>query len=137
MGEDSDDDSKKESTITGNFFCIISACCYGLYAVHLKRRVPSEEEDSFQFSHFLGFVGVFNTVLLIPIFFILHYTGIETFEWPNNAALVALSVNAIIGTVISDYAWARSVVLMGPLLTTLGIALTIPISMIVDAIFIS
>lgn len=67
----------------------------------------------------------------------MHYTGLETFELPNNKALIALTVNAVIGTVISDYAWARSVVLMGPLLTTLGIALTIPISMIVDAIFIS
>ena len=76
-------------------------------------------------------------MLLIPIFFILHYTGVEPFELPNKAALVALSVNAVIGTVISDYAWARSVVLMGPLLTTLGIACTMPISMIVDAIFIS
>ena len=36
------------------------------------------------------------------------------------------------GTVISDYCWVQSVVLIGPLVTILGIALTIPISMIFD-----
>ena len=46
-----------------------------------------------------------------------------------------LSINAFIGTFISDYCWARSVVLMGPLLTTLALSLTIPLSLVVSAIF--
>jgi len=33
---------------------------------------------------------------------------------------------------ISDYCWARSVVLLGPLITTLGITLTFPISLFID-----
>lgn len=43
-----------------------------------------------------------------------------------------LSANAILGTVISDFCWAKSVVLLGPLMTTLGIALTIPLSIMAD-----
>lgn len=105
---------------------------YGLYATILKKRVPEEEEDTFKFSHFLGLVGLFNSVLLIPLFFILNWTGIEPFEWPNRDALLELTLNAIMGTVISDYCWVQSVVLIGPLITILGIALTIPISMIID-----
>jgi solute carrier family 35 protein F5 len=46
-----------------------------------------------------------------------------------------LIINAILGTVISDYCWAKSVVLLGPLITTLGITLTIPISMVVDSFY--
>lgn len=45
-----------------------------------------------------------------------------------------LTVNAIIGTVISDYCWARSVVLLGPLITVLGITLTFPISLTIDVL---
>jgi solute carrier family 35 protein F5 len=45
---------------------------------------------------------------------------------------VLLTINALIGTVISDYCWARSVVLLGPLMTTLGITLTFPISLFID-----
>ena len=71
-------------------------------------------------------------VLLLPVFPVLHFMNIETFEWPNKSAIVGMTFNAIIGTVISDFCWAKSVVLLGPLITTLGITLTIPISMIVD-----
>jgi solute carrier family 35 protein F5 len=77
-------------------------------------------------------VGLFNFVLIIPLFFILNYTGYETFELPSRNALLVLTLNAILGTVISDFCWAKSVVLNGPLITTLGICLTIPISILLD-----
>ena len=125
----------KKQTFTGNFLSLLSAACYGLYAVLLKRRIPPEDEENFKFSYFLGFVGLFNLVILLPIFPLFHYTGIETFEWPNKAALAEMTLNAVIGTVISDFCWAKSVVLLGPLITTLGIAMTIPISMIVDSFY--
>ena len=79
---------------------------------------------------------MFNAVLLLPLFPILNYTGIESFQWPNSEALGGLVLNAILGTVISDFCWAKSVVLLGPLLPTLGIALTIPISMLVDSFYV-
>lgn len=105
---------------------------YGLYAVILKKRVPEEEESDFKFSYFLGFVGLFNAVFLVPFFPLLNVADIEKFEWPNKTALEGMLLNALLGTVISDYCWAKSVIINGPLLTTLGIALTIPISMMVD-----
>ena len=108
---------------------------YGLYAVILKKRVPEEAESDFDFSYFLGFVGLFNSLCLLPLFPIFNFTGIETFEWPSMKVIQGLTLNAILGTVISDYCWAKSVVLLGPLLTTLGITLTIPISMIFDAYY--
>lgn len=80
-------------------------------------------------------VGLFNAVLLLPLFPLLNYTGIEVFEWPNEAALGGLTLNALLGTVMSDFCWAKSVVLLGPLLPTLGIALTIPLSMLVDSFY--
>ncbi len=45
-----------------------------------------------------------------------------------------MTANAIIGTVVSDYCWARSVVLNGPLITSLGITLTFPISLTIDVL---
>jgi solute carrier family 35 protein F5 len=71
----------------------------------------------------------------MPLFPLLDIIGVEDFEWPNSTALLYLSINAFIGTFISDYCWARSVVLMGPLLTTLALSLTIPLSMIVSKLF--
>ena len=91
-------------------------------------KVPAEKEAEFKFSYFLGFVGLFNDILLLPLFFIFNATGFETFEWPTKKTLLLLSANAFFGTLVSDYCWARSVVLLGPLITTLGITLTFPIS---------
>ena len=123
-----------QTTLTGNLLTLLSATFYGLYAVILKKKVPIEDEDNFNFSAFLGMVGMFNAVILLPLFFILDKTGIEPFEWPSKHALGILSINAVLGTVISDFCWAKSVVLLGPLMTTLGIALTIPLSMIADTL---
>jgi solute carrier family 35 protein F5 len=127
-----DDHSKY---MRGDILSLLSATFYGLYAVILKTKVPEEKEDDFEFSYFLGFVGLFNTVGLLPLFPIFNYTGYEIFEWPSMYVVKGLTINAILGTVISDYCWAKSVVLLGPLLTTLGITLTIPISMVFDAFY--
>lgn len=96
--------------------------------------MPASEEATFSFSYFLGFVGICNDVLLIPLFLIFNYTGFETFEWPPQNTLLLLSVNAFIGTFISDYCWGKSVVLLGPFVTTLGITITFPLSAIFDTL---
>ena len=106
-----------------------------MYATILKKRIPEEESEDFKFSYFLGLVGLFNTVLLIPLFVVFDVTGYEVFEWPNKQAILSMTLNAIMGSVISDYCWAKSVVLLGPLITTLGIACTIPVSMVVDSFY--
>ena len=59
---------------------------------------------------------------------------VEIFEWPNLSAIGGMTLNAIFGTVISDFCWCKSVMLLGPLLPTLGIALTIPLAMIYNII---
>ena len=114
---------------------MLSAMCYAIYATYLKIKVPKEKEETFRFSVFLGFVGLFNDVLLLPVILIFNWTGIEPFEWPNRETLLLLTTNAVIGTVLSDYCWARSVVLLGPLITTLGITLTFPISLAIDVFY--
>lgn len=83
LTDEADPNSPKDS-IKGNLLSLGSAICYGMYAVWLKKRVPEEDENEFNFSLFLGFVGLFNTVFLLPLFPIFNLTGIEKFEWPNN-----------------------------------------------------
>jgi solute carrier family 35 protein F5 len=54
---------------------------------------------------FFGFVGLFNLILLWPLFFILHYGHWEEFEWPNPHQWTFLIVNGLIGTVVSEVLW--------------------------------
>ena len=80
---DGKDDSRKDS-LKGNFLSILSAAFYGAYAVTLKKRIPEDKEENFKFTYFLGFVGLFNVIFLLPLFPILDWAGIEKFEWPNK-----------------------------------------------------
>ena len=120
--------------VIGDILSLLSAISYAVYATYFKISVPEEEEETFEFSYFLGFVGLSNDVLLLGLFFIFNATGFETFEWPPQETFILLSVNAFFGTFMSDYCWARSVVLLGPFVTTLGITITFPLSAIFDKI---
>ena len=120
--------------LIGDLLSLMSAISYALYATFLKIKVPEGEESAFKFSYFLGFVGLCNDVILIAPLIIFDVTGFETFEWPPNDTLMLLSINAFFGTFISDYCWAKSVLLLGPFLTTLGITITFPLSVIFDSL---
>ena len=125
---DKRDASESDTTkpIIGDVLSLLSAISYALYATFLKIKVPEGEESTFKFTYFLGFVGLCNDVILAVLLVIFNYTGFETFEWPPNDTLLLLSINAFFGTFISDYCWARSVLLLGPFVTTMGITITFP-----------
>ena len=131
---DAEAGSDTDKPVLGDILSLLSAISYATYATYLKVKVPEHEEATFKFSYFLGFVGLCNDVLLLVLFFIFNATGFETFEWPPQETLLLLSINAFFGTFISDYCWARSVLLLGPFITTLGITLTFPISAIYDSV---
>lgn len=59
----------------GDSMALFSAVVYGLYVTVMKRRVG--DEDKVDMRLFFGLVGVFNLVLLWPLFFVLHWTKIE------------------------------------------------------------
>ncbi|KAJ2579718.1 hypothetical protein IWW49_006544 [Coemansia sp. RSA 1797] len=45
-----------------------------------------------------------------------------------------VAVNALVGTFVSDYLWLQAMLMTSPLVVTLGLALTIPLSMAGDVL---
>lgn len=83
----------------GDFLALMSAVFYGCYTVLLKVKIQNESRVNM--SLFFGFVGLFNLVLLWPMFGVLHWTGIEPFELPADTKVVwMIGINAIIGTFV-------------------------------------
>jgi solute carrier family 35 protein F5 len=84
---------KSQASIAlGDGMAFFSAIIYGLYVTVMKRRVG--DEDRVNMPLFFGLVGVLNLLLLWPGFFLLHWTGIEPFEWPPTGqvwAIIAVS----------------------------------------------
>lgn len=126
------DNSSEDGNILGNILTVCSAILFAFYIIFVNIAVPEELESTLKFSWFLGFIRLINDIAILTLFFIFDWTGLEVFEWPNQKTFIMLTINALINTVISDYCWARSVVHVGPQITSLGITLTFPIIIIVD-----
>ncbi|KAG0333719.1 hypothetical protein BG000_008936 [Podila horticola] len=125
--------SAPRAPLWGDFLALLSAMFYGCYTVMLKVRIQNESRVNM--SLFFGFVGLFNIVLLWPVFGVLHWTGIEPFELPNDTRVIwMIGVNAIVGTLVSDYLWLLSMLMTSPLVVTLGLSLTIPLALLGDII---
>lgn len=112
----------------GDAMAFVSAVLYGFYAVFMKKRIGDESRVNMPL--FFGLVGMFNIVLLWPGLFILHFTGIEPFELPpTNRIFVIVLVNSA-ASLVSDFCWAYAMLLTSPLIVTVGLSLTIPLSLV-------
>lgn len=114
--------------ILGNALALLSALTYGIYTVFMKKRIDDESKVSMPL--FFGFVGLINVLVLWPGFFILHWTGIETFELPSDARVTAIITTNCLTSLIADMCWAYAVLLTTPLVVTVGLSLTIPLSLV-------
>ncbi|XP_071540147.1 solute carrier family 35 member F5 isoform X2 [Panulirus ornatus] len=126
-----EDISLENTTIpVGVVWSLVGAILYACYMVFLRRKAPTE--DQIDFTMFFGFVGLFNTIILWPGFPLLDMIGWETFQLPNLQQLLYMSVNGLVGTVISELLWLWGCFLTSSLMATLSLSLTIPLTMFVD-----
>ncbi len=128
--EDTEQDGS--DSLKGDLLCVLSSMMYACYIVFLKLRIP--HEDQVNMTMFFAFLGLINFVVLMPFFYVLSATGVETWEWPSSETLSFLSLNAFVGSVLSDYLWLFSVVLTSPVVSTVGLSLTIPFAMLSDVV---
>lgn len=114
--------------VLGNALALLSALTYGIYTVFMKKRIDDESRISMPL--FFGFVGLINLLVLWPGFFVLHWTGIETFEIPSNTRVTAIITTNSLASLVADMCWAYAVLLTTPLVVTVGLSLTIPLSLV-------
>ncbi|ORC86531.1 solute carrier family 35, member F5 [Trypanosoma theileri] len=119
--------------VSGDILAVVSAMFYAIYTTVLKWLLP--DDDRYSMAMAFGMVGVVNLVAMWPGLPILDAVKFEIFALPTLQQFWPLVVNALIGTNLSDVLWARSVVLTSPLVATLGLTLSTPLSMIVDAVW--
>ncbi|KIN04990.1 hypothetical protein OIDMADRAFT_39431 [Oidiodendron maius Zn] len=120
---------KSQSQIAiGDAMAFGSAVMYGMYTVVMKKRIGNE--DRVNMPLFFGLVGLFNVIFLWPGFLVLHFTGVETFELPSSRKVWTVILLNSAASFISDYCWAYAMLLTTPLVVTVGISMTIPLSLL-------
>jgi len=129
----SDNDSTSthyKHAVIGDIISVISAIIYAFYATLLKRLIP--DDSKFSWAGFFTILGLSVVIEFIPFIWFLDLIGLESFQWPPFRTFMFLLLNGLCGTVLPDFLWVRSVVLLDPLIAELGIGLTIPLGMIID-----
>ncbi|KAJ5309925.1 uncharacterized protein N7443_002386 [Penicillium atrosanguineum] len=112
----------------GDAMAAFSSIMYGVYTIVMKKQVGDESKVNMPL--FFGLVGFFNLVMLWPGFFILHWTGVEQFSLPDTKRVWTIILVNAVSSFVSDIAWAYAMLLTTPLVVTVGLSLTIPLSLV-------
>ncbi|CAB9506847.1 solute carrier family 35, member F5 [Seminavis robusta] len=125
-------DWSQERALFGDALGLISALGYGAYAVMVRVMCP-RDESLMSMEVLLGYIGLFNMVALSPILFYQLFNGNHSdLTW---VVLGFLVVKGLLDNVLSDYLWARSVVLTSATVATVGLGLTIPLAFLSDVLW--
>ena len=140
----------------GDGMAFLSAVIYGIYTIVLKIKVsspppppsppstatstaspakpppppPSSSSTNVNMPLFFSLVGLFNLIFLWPLFPILSWTNIEPFALPPTRRIWAIVLINSLSSLLSDIAWAYAMILTSPLVVTVGLSLTIPLSLV-------
>jgi solute carrier family 35, member F5 len=126
------DVTDEDRNLYGDVLGLISAVGYGAYAVMVRLLCP-HDESKMSMELFLGYVGLFNMITLSPILFYQVLQGSHSdLTWVVFGFLV---VKGLLDNVLSDYLWARSVVLTSATVATVGLGLTIPLAFLSDVLW--
>jgi len=85
-------------------------------------------------AQFLGYLGSFNLLIFLPVALILNFTKLEPFKvltWEQVGLIVG---KGLLDNVLSDYLWAKAVLLTTTTVTTAGLTIQVPLAAVVDAL---
>lgn len=122
--------SSSSSLLWGDFLGLLSAMGYGAYTLMVRLLCP-HDESLMSMDLFLGFVGLWNLLALSPIAIyqgVFQATGLTWFIFG------CLLIKGLFDNVLSDYLWARAVILTSATVATVGLGLTIPLAFASDIV---
>ncbi|GMI66385.1 hypothetical protein like AT3G07080 [Hibiscus trionum] len=122
--------------VLGDSLALLSAALYAVYVTLIRKKLPDDEENSGRVSmaQFLGFLGLFNILIFFPFVLILYVTKLEslnTLSWKQFGLIIG---KGLLDNVLSDYLWAKAVLLTTTTVATAGLTIQVPLAAIVDTI---
>lgn len=134
--ENSDNKYVPKNPSLGNVLAICGAFMYAVYLVLTKikcsdaRKAPNNRV-------LFGCVGICSFPLGVCLLCLAHIFGIETFEAPPTmSTFLSLLTNGVF-SVISDYATILAALYTSPLMTSLSLTSSIPITICIDYILLT
>lgn len=114
----------------GDILTLSSAALFALVSVMLRKLAPEE----FDLSFWMGLNGLLALGLSPGVLYAAHQLGVEDFRPPPGNTLLALTVNAVLGSTCANYLYTNALLLLSPLVSTVCMSLSIPISALTDEV---
>lgn len=122
--------------VLGDALALVSAGLYAVYITLIRKKLLDENkgEGHASMAQFLGYLGLFNLLIFLPVALFLNFTKIEPFHkltWSQFGLIVG---KGLLDNVLSDYLWAKAVLLTTTTVATAGLTIQVPIAAVVDSI---
>ncbi|GFZ20141.1 EamA-like transporter family [Actinidia rufa] len=99
--------------VLGDILAVVSAALYAVY---------------------ITLIRLFNLLLFLPVALILNFTKLETFSvltWKQVGLIVG---KGLLDNVLSDYLWAKAVLLTTTTVATAGLTIQVPLAAVIDSL---
>ncbi|XP_068640074.1 uncharacterized protein [Aristolochia californica] len=83
---------------------------------------------------FLGFLGLFNLLIFLPVALVLNFTKMESFHVMSLKQFYLIVGKGLLDNVLSDYLWAKAVLLTTTTVATAGLTIQVPLAAVVDSV---
>ncbi|XP_064947344.1 uncharacterized protein LOC135627116 [Musa acuminata AAA Group] len=122
--------------LLGDVLALISAGLYAVYITLIRKKLPDEKKGEGQAStaQFLGFVGLFNLLIFLPVAVFLNFTRLEPFRSLNWNQFGLIVGKGLLDNVLSDYLWVKATHLTTTTVATAGLTIQVPIAAVVDTL---
>ncbi|CAA7390644.1 unnamed protein product [Spirodela intermedia] len=122
--------------LLGDILALVSALLYAVYITLIRRKLPDEGkgEGRASMAEFLGYLGLFNLLIFSPVALILNFTKLEPFRILSWKQLSLVVGKGLLDNVLSDYLWAKAVLLTTTTAATAGLTIQVPMAALVDSL---
>ncbi|KAG9441554.1 hypothetical protein H6P81_017408 [Aristolochia fimbriata] len=128
--------SVASNPLLGDILALVSAGLYAVYITLIRKKLPDEEKGEGQASmaQFLGFLGLFNLLIFLPVALVLNFTKVESFHVLSLKQFSLIVGKGLLDNVLSDYLWAKAVLLTTTTVATAGLTIQVPLAAVVDSV---
>uniref|UniRef100_M4FGY1 EamA domain-containing protein n=1 Tax=Brassica campestris TaxID=3711 RepID=M4FGY1_BRACM len=115
-------------------FWFLAQLTFNLSLKYTTVTLPDDDErsGSFSMAQLLGFLGLFNFFIFLPAAIILNFTKRERFNALTLEQFGLVVGKGLLDNVLSDYLWAKAVLLTTTTVATAGLTIQVPLAAIVD-----
>lgn len=88
--------------LLGDILALLSAALYAVYITLIRKKLPDEDDPKsgrVSMAQFLGFLGLFNLLIFLPVALLLNFTKLEAFNnltWTEAGLIVGKGTSSFL-----------------------------------------